>query len=93
LLSAASQYKSVKLPEKYPPPAFQIGDKVADYWTDEFGKESIEYGEVIGICWHPHKQAWGCLINWTSGSPDFPYYPCFDENLVVGGDLRLVSRA
>ena len=76
-----------------PSPDFLIGDKVSDHWIDEFGQESIEFGEVVGVCWHPRKQTWAYLVNWTSGKgPDF-CYPCFDEHLVVGGDLRLDSTA
>ncbi|MEG4520678.1 MULTISPECIES: hypothetical protein [unclassified Microcoleus] len=80
------------IPEKYPQSPFNIGDKVADYWTDEFDNECIEYGEVVGFCWHPYEKTWAYLINWTSGQGPESMYPCFDERLVVGGDLRLVSH-
>ena len=79
-------------PEKYPKCPFNIGDKVADYWTDEFDNECIEYGEVVGICWHPRKQTWACLVGWTSGQGPDSLYPCFDRQLVIGGNLRLVSH-
>ncbi|MEG4244448.1 hypothetical protein QUB36_20530 [Microcoleus sp. AT8-B1] len=79
-------------PEKYPKSQFCIGDKVADYWTNEFDKECVEYGEVLGFCWHPYEQTWAYLVNWTGGQGPDSTYPCFDERLVVGGDLRLVSH-
>ncbi len=71
-----------------PKPEFLIGDKVSDHWVDEFGQESIEFGKVVGICWHPREQVWAYLVDWyKGGSPDFPY-PCFDGHLLIGGDLR-----
>jgi hypothetical protein len=77
------------IPKKYPNSPFSIGDKVADYWTDEFSDECIEYGEVVGICWHPREETWAYLIDWyKGGGPDF-MYPCFDGQLVIGGDLRV----
>ncbi|MEG4851698.1 hypothetical protein QUB10_12375 [Microcoleus sp. B5-D4] len=79
-------------PKKYPAPKFCIGNKVADHWTDELNQDSIEYGEVLGICWHPYEQDWTYLISWTSGEMPDSSYPCFDEHLTVGGDLRLVSH-
>jgi len=79
-------------PEKYPKSQFRIGDKVADYWTDEFDKECIEYGEVFGICWHPREQTWAYLIDWTSGRGPDSLYPCFDQQLVLGSYLRGVSN-
>ncbi|MEG5037195.1 hypothetical protein [Microcoleus sp. AT3-D2] len=79
-------------PKKYPAPEFSIGNKVADHWIDEVEIEQIEYGNVCGTCWHPNKQEWAYSIEWTSGGmPDF-CYPCFDERLTVGGDLRFVSH-
>lgn len=71
-----------------PRPEFLIGDKVSDHWVDEFGEESIEFGRVVGICWHPREKAWAYLVDWyKGGNPDFPY-PCFDGYLLIGGDLR-----
>lgn len=79
-------------PAKYPKSPLGIGDKVADYWTDEFDKECIEYGKVCGVCWHPREQVWAYLIDWTSGGMPDSAYPCFNEHLVIDGDLRLVSH-
>lgn len=90
LLHLASQYRlALRLPAKYPVPKFHIGDRVADHWTDEFGAEAIEFGEVVGVCWHPYEDVWSYLIIWTSGSSGDACYPCFDERLVMGGDVRL----
>jgi hypothetical protein len=92
LLSLSSKYQSThNLPEKYPAPMFQIGDKVSDHWVDDFGENSVEFGEIVGICWHPYEKVWAYHITWTSGKMDAEYYPCFDEHLVVGGDLRFVD--
>lgn len=74
-----------------PRPEFAIGSQVSDHWTDEFGEDFVESGEVVGICWHPRKATWAYLIDWyKGGSPDF-CYPCFDGSLVIGGDLREVK--
>jgi hypothetical protein len=74
-----------------PKPDFVIGTKVSDHGVNEFGKDSIEFGEVVGICWHPRKNTWAYLIDWyKGGGPDF-LYPCFDGHLVIGGDLRRVK--
>jgi hypothetical protein len=79
-------------PPKLPRPEFFIGDLVFDRWTDEFDKDRIEYGEILGMSWHPREKTWVYLIEWTSGEgPDF-LYPCFDEHLVIGGDLRRVDN-
>ena len=80
------------VPEKYPVSHFSIGNKVADHWTNEFNQDFIEYGEVMGICWYPRYQVWAYLINWTSGEMPDSSYPHFDQQLTVGGDLRLVSH-
>lgn len=72
---------------------FAIGDKVADHWIDEFEIEQIEYGEVMGVCWHPREQAWAYLVDWTHGTMPPYAYPCFDGHLLIGGDLRLVNHA
>jgi len=77
---------------KYPKCQFVIGDKVADYWINEFNKECIEYGTVCGVCWHPNEQEWAYLIEWTGGGMPDSCYPCFDQHLTIGGDLRLVSH-
>lgn len=77
---------------KYPKPQFAIGDKVAYYWIDEFDKETIEYGNVCGVCWHPNEKQWGYSIEWTSGGMPDSCYPCFDNYLTIGGDLRLVNH-
>ncbi|MEG5176186.1 hypothetical protein [Microcoleus sp. B3-D7] len=79
---------AAKLPAKYPVPSFQVGDKVADHWIDEFEIAQIEYGEVVGICWHPDEEVWGYHVNWTSGTMPSEYYPCYDGHLTIGGDLR-----
>jgi len=96
LKSAVAAFSRFLVPRpqfKYPKPPFYIGDKVADHWIDEFDRESVEYGEVYGICWHPREKTWAYLIDWTSGGMAEAYYPCFDERFVIGGDLRLVSHA
>ena len=80
------------IPEKYPKSLFSIGDKVADHWINEFDKECIEYGEVLGLCWHPYEKTWAYLVIWTSGLGPDSMYPCFDGYLLTGGDLRLVSH-
>ena len=84
LLLVPRQVKNSKCP-------FRIGDKVAEHWTDEFGKECIYYGDVCGICWHPREKVWAYLVNWTSGDGSDICYPCFDEQLVVGADLRRIG--
>ncbi|MEG4487402.1 hypothetical protein [Microcoleus sp. D2_18a_B4] len=83
---------AIESPKKYPTSKFCIGNKVSDHWTDEFDQDCIEYGEVLGICWHPYEQTWAYLISWTSGGMPDSSYPCFDEHLTIGGDLRLVSH-
>jgi hypothetical protein len=71
-----------------PKPEFLVGCKVSDHWLDEFGKDCIEFGEVVGICWHPRKTTWAYLVDWYKGEgPDF-MYSCFDGDLVIGDDLR-----
>jgi len=67
-----------------PSPEFEIGDKVADLWRDEFGKKCREIGMVVGICWHPQNFQWEYLINWIDGDSDKSVYPCFDGQLIVG---------
>jgi hypothetical protein len=88
-----SEFLKAQVLEKYPKAKFAIGDKVADYWIDEFNKECIEYGTVCGVCWHPNEEEWAYSIEWTSGGmPDF-CYPCFDNNLTIGGDLRFAAQS
>ncbi len=70
---------------------FDIGDKVADHWIDEFEIDQIEYGQVMGVCWHPRKKVWAYLVDWTHGTMPSSAYPCFDGHLVIRGDLRLVT--
>lgn len=93
LLSLVPVCSSIKLPSKYPAPKFQIGDKVSDHWIDEFEIDQIEYGEVVGICWHPDEEVWGYHVNWTGGNMPPEFYPCYDGHLVIGGDLRLVNHS
>ncbi len=84
---------SIKLPDKYPAPPFQIGDIVADEWVDEFETKHCEVGEVVGLCWHPTNHRWEYHINWIAGHGPEMNYPCFDGHLtshVVGAKLRLV---
>jgi hypothetical protein len=85
-------YRFVLSPEvlaNLPKPEFHIGDNVSDHWFDEFDKECIEFGKIVGVCWHPREQRWSYLVDWyKGGSPDF-VYPCFDGHLLIGGDLRL----
>lgn len=77
--------------EKYPRAEFAIGDKIADHWIDEFNNETIEYGEICGVCWSPREQDWLYSIEWTHGEMPGQYYPCFDERLTVSDGLRLLS--
>jgi len=95
LAIALRRQPSIKLPDKYPAPPFQIGDIVADTWIDEFEVEQTEIGEVVGICWHPKNQRWEYHINWTGGTMPAEYYPCYDERLTsheVGAELKLVEE-
>ncbi|MEG4798779.1 hypothetical protein QUA69_27335 [Microcoleus sp. LAD1_D1] len=91
---ALRRQPSIKLPDKYPAPSFQIGDIIADEWLDEFDVKQRDIGEIVGICWHPTNDRWEYLINWTAGTiPEL--YPCFDERLIsheVGFELSLVQR-
>ncbi|MEG4964195.1 MULTISPECIES: hypothetical protein [unclassified Microcoleus] len=92
-LALRRQPTTIKLPNKYPAPPFHIGDMVADEWIDEFETKHCEIGEVVGICWHPHKKRWEYLINWIAGAGSEMNYPCFDRHLTsheVGAKLRLV---
>jgi hypothetical protein len=92
-LGLASYVQFPVIPANLPQPEFFIGDKVADHWIDEFECESVEYGKVVGICWHPRQETWAYLIDWfKGGSPDF-LYPCFDGHLVIGGDLRALEKS
>ncbi|MEG4048484.1 hypothetical protein [Microcoleus sp. Pol17_C1] len=93
LASVTLLYLVPRPQSKYGSPLFVIGDKVADYWIDEFNKECIEYGNVCGVCWHPDEREWAYSIEWTGGGMPDSCYPCFDNNLTIGGDLRLVSHA
>ncbi|WP_293150336.1 MULTISPECIES: hypothetical protein [unclassified Microcoleus] len=96
-LGLASYVQTPIIPDNLPKPEFVFGDKVSDNWVDEFGENRTEFGEVLGICWYPRQKTWAYLIEWTGGAMEFepeshPCYPCFDGNLVVGGDLRLASH-
>jgi hypothetical protein len=80
------------IPEKYPKSQFRIGDRVVSPWLDDDDEPCLEAGEIVGICLHPKTQEWQYLINWTGGSGCGWMYPCFDGDLVVGNELRLVSH-
>ncbi|MCC3410051.1 MAG: hypothetical protein JGK17_31865 [Microcoleus sp. PH2017_10_PVI_O_A] len=86
--SLARYVRSPAIPAKLPKPDFLIGEKVSDHWVDEFGKNCVEFGEVMGICWHPRQETWAYLIDWYKGQGPDSLYPCFDRHLVIGGDLR-----
>ena len=93
--SNSSLYRFVFSPaifDQLPRPKFLIGDKVSDHWLDEFGKECVEIGEILGVSWYPSQQEWAYLVNWTSGESPDSSYPCFDGHLLVGGDVRLVKH-
>jgi len=91
-LGLARYVQSPLILSKLSKPKFTIGCKVSDHWVDEFGNECVEFGEVVGICWHPREETWAYLVDWhKGGNPDF-LYPCFDGHLLMGGDLRLVSH-
>ena len=92
LASATLLHLVLRFQPKYGQPPFVIGDRVADHWIDEFGIEQIEYGDVMGVVWHPREQVWGYLVDWTSGNMPASCYPCFDGHLVIRGDLRLVNH-
>ena len=92
LVGVALPFLVLRTQPKYGQSPFVIGDRVADHWIDEFDKECIEYGNVCGVCWHPDEQEWAYSVEWTSGGMPDSCYPCFDGNLLVGGDLRLVSH-
>lgn len=72
----------MSIPALLPDPKFAIGEKVGEHWVDEFGKECVEIGVIVGICWHPKRYNWEYLINWLAGDGESAAYPCFDEHLV-----------
>jgi|GEM_PF-1561495 len=86
-----------ELPQKYPKPRFAIGDQILSPYIDDYGDEyeslPSEFGEVMGICWHPTNKQWEYLVNWTSGSGSSDVYPVFDGFLLEECDLRFVSHA
>lgn len=91
LFFAPHSQPALVLPEKYPAPRFNIGDKILSFWPDD---EDLppELGEIVGICWHPKNEQWKYLINWTGGDAADWMYPCFDEALVDESSLRLVNH-
>ena len=88
---------SFEIPLKYPKPKFVIGDQVTSPYIDEYGDEDesspSEFGEVMGVCWHPENQQWEYIVNWTAGSSSSWMYPVFDGFLLEECSLRIVRHA
>ena len=85
-----------EIPQKYPVPQFAIGNQILSFWIDEYGdvdeRFPPEFGEIMGICWHPTNENWEYVINWTAGDCADSAYPIFDEVLIDECSLRLVSH-
>ena len=84
---------------KRPLPEFVIGDLVAQDWIDEFDKEAVDFGEVLGVRYLPEKycvypaNSWLYYIHWTHTTCGLDYlYPCYDGEPTAGNTLRLVSH-
>lgn len=85
-----------EIPSKYPAPKFSVGDQIFSLGTDEYGdideSAPLEFGEIVGVCWHPRNKEWEYIINWTAGSSSAWIYPVFDGVLIDEYSLRLVSH-
>jgi hypothetical protein len=69
---------------------FRIGDKVAEHWTDEFGKECIYYGECVAFVGILAKK-FGLLVNRTTREGRQFVIPALTKQLLVGADLRRIG--
>jgi len=75
-------------PEKYPKPQFCIGDRIIYSFLSDEEKVISQFGEIVGSCFHPKMEQWQYLINWTCENSA----GCiFDDDLIAGEDLRLVT--
>lgn len=94
-IATAVAKQTFEIPSKYPAPKFAIGDQILSLYIDEYGdvEEDLppEFGEIMGVCWNPHNEAWEYIINWTAGDSAPGTYPVFDEVLIDDVSLRLVS--
>lgn len=80
-------------------PEFTIGDLVASDWVDEFGKDVIDFGEVLGARYLPEghsiypANSWVYYIYWTHSTCGADScYPCYDGEPTETNQLRLVSH-
>jgi hypothetical protein len=87
---------------KLPKPEFAIGDLVAQDWIDEFDKDSVDFGEVLGLRYLPPSEGycsypgnnWLYYIRWTRTTCGLDYlYPCYDGEPTMASELRLVNHA
>jgi hypothetical protein len=79
-------------------PKFKIGDLIASDWVDEFDKDVVDFGEVLGTRYLPAGHSafaantWVYYINWTHSTCGADScYPCYDGEPSRECDLRLVS--
>jgi len=79
-------------------PKFKIGDLIAADWVDEFDKDVVDFGEVLGTRYLPTGHSgfaantWVYYINWTHSTCGADFcYPCYDGEPSRECDLRLVS--
>jgi len=88
--------------EQRPLPKFNIGDLIASDWKDEFGKDIIEFGEIVGLCYLYEgdrtysSNSWVYHIYWThdsSGDKNSSCYPCMEWDVNTGEGWRYVGRA
>jgi hypothetical protein len=90
----------VLVPQTEVQPKFKIGDLIASDWVDEFDKNVVDFGEVLGSRYLPKSHSafaadtWVYYINWTHSTcgPD-SCYPCYDGEPSRECDLRLVKRS
>jgi hypothetical protein len=105
--AAALPFLSVRKPMspfkgQRPLPKFKVGDLIASDWKDEFGKDIIEFGEIVGLCYlyegdrtYP-SNSWVYHIYWThdnSGGEHSSCYPCMEWDVSTGEGWRYVGRA
>lgn len=83
----------------YPLPEFAIGDLVAQDWIDEFDKEAVDCGRVLGLRYLPQghsifpSNSWLYYIYWTHTTCGLQHhYPCYDGEPTRAEDLRLASH-
>jgi hypothetical protein len=87
----------VLVPQTQVQPKFKIADLIASDWVDEFGKDVIDFGEVLGTRYLPEAHSvfaantWVYYINWTHSTCGADScYPCYDGEPSRECDLRLV---